>query len=223
LNGVHLVPGNGKVRAESTDGHKLASVTRTVLSSPEARGFIFPRSAIKLIDALSRISPDDAITIAAGAKHAQVSVGRAAVVVNLIDGTFPDIGSVLPKLFGSSVTVSAAGLLAASRRATCAANQDSYPNGIKLSVNSGSVTVSREGFSFFSTEEIDGELSGSNFEIGFNAQYIKDFAALLGSDRLTIKVNSNYEPAGLCGGVNAEDRLILMPLRIDTGMRKKAA
>ena len=111
LNGTFLTtkPGAGTLRAVTTDGHRMAIIDcdepARFIEGPRADGskatdrpdgLIVPLRAVDLLIAIARKAGNAALTFAADARHMMVTAPGLRLVIQGIDGTYPDYTRVTP-------------------------------------------------------------------------------------------------------------------------------
>ncbi|SLN74620.1 DNA polymerase III subunit beta [Pseudooceanicola marinus] len=137
LNGTFLTtkPEVGTLRAVSTDGHRMAIIDcdepARFIEGPRADGskatdrpdgLIVPVRAVDLLIAIARKAGNAPLTFAADARHLLVTAPGLRLVIQGIDGTYPDYTRVTPPAsdaFTAHLSASALSRLRTIASATC--------------------------------------------------------------------------------------------------------
>ena len=177
------------LKAAATDGHRLARFT---IAQPDgADGMpdvIVPRKAVAELRKLLEEALDGAVMVDLSASKVRFTLsGEGGVVLTskLIDGTFPDYSRVIPtgndkllkvdpKLFFQGV----------DRVATIATEKT---RAVKMGLDTDRVTLSvTSPDNGNAAEELAASYSSEGFEIGFNANYLKDILGQFDTDEVEL-------------------------------------
>ncbi len=219
LNGIFLhVTDEDKpvLKAAATDGHRLARFT---LDRPEgAEGMpdvIVPRKAVGEIRKLLEEVDGNVLIDLSASKIRFTLSGEGGVVLTskLIDGTFPDYSRVIPtgndkllkldpKLFFDGV----------DRVATIATEKT---RAVKMGLEKDKVVLSvTSPDNGNAAEEVEAEYSSEPFEIGFNANYLKDILAQIDSDTVELHLADAGAPTLIRKDEASPALYVLMPMRV---------
>jgi len=220
LNGIFLHVTDDEepvLKAAATDGHRLARFT---LARPEgAEGMpdvIIPRKAVGELRKLLEESMDGSVQIDLSASKVRFTLsGEGGVVLTskLIDGTFPDYSRVIPtgndkllkvdpKLFFEGV----------DRVATIATEKT---RAVKMGLEPDKVTLSvTSPDNGNAAEELEAEYSSESFEIGFNANYLKDILGQIDADTVELHLADAGAPTLIRKDESSPALYVLMPMRV---------
>lgn len=216
LNGIflHVTDDDEPVlKAAATDGHRLARFT---ISRPEgAEGMpdvIVPRKAVgeirKLIEDM-----DANVLIDLSASKIRFTSSDVVLTSKLIDGTFPDYSRVIPtgndkllkvdpKLFFDGV----------DRVATIATEKT---RAVKMGLEKDKVILSvTSPDNGNAAEEIEAQYDAEGFEIGFNANYLKDILGQIGSETVELHLADAGAPTLIRQDESSPALYVLMPMRV---------
>jgi DNA polymerase-3 subunit beta len=217
LNGVYLhVISDGDVsvlRAVATDGHKLAQVDVPLPhGANDIPGVIVPRRTAKEMKHFASGGDGD-VVVAVTPNKIRFDFGRLSLTSTLVDGTFPDYASVIPRTHKNEVIVGRQEFVAAVSRVSTV-DRDGY-RAIKLSIGKEQIALSVNNPDAGSaTEEIDATLRGSPMEIAFMPRYLIEIASHIDSDALMIRLGKPGEPV-LIGGHGDDTAIyVLMPMAL---------
>ncbi|AKH41304.1 DNA polymerase-3 subunit beta [Altererythrobacter atlanticus] len=220
LNGIflHVSDDDGPVlKAAATDGHRLARFT---LPRPEgAEGMpdvIVPRKAVAELRKLLEEALDGDVSIDLSASKIRFTMGGEGGVVltsKLIDGTFPDYSRVIPtgndkllKLDPKSFYEGVDRVATIATEKTRAVKMGLEPDRVTLSVTSPDNGTA--------AEEVPASYSSDPFEIGFNANYLKDILAQIDSDSVELHLADPGAPTLIRQDEKSPALYVLMPMRV---------
>ena len=220
LNGIflHVSDDDGPVlKAAATDGHRLARFT---IAQPDgADGMpdvIIPRKAVAELRKLLEEALDGAVMIDLSASKVRFTLsGEGGVVLTskLIDGTFPDYNRVIPtgndkllkvdpKLFFQGV----------DRVATIATEKT---RAVKMGLDTDRVTLSvTSPDNGNAAEELAASYSSDGFEIGFNANYLKDILGQFDTDEVELHLADAGAPTLIREDDSSPALYVLMLMRV---------
>ena len=217
LNGIFLHVSEDELKAAATDGHRLARFTLTRPAGAEGMpDVIVPRKCVAELRKLLEEALDTAVLVDLSASKVRFTLGGANGVVltsKLIDGTFPDYTRVIPtgndkllkinpKTFFEGVDRVATIATEKTRAVKMALEQDR----IVLSVTSPDNGTA--------AEEVPASYAGTGFEIGFNANYLKDILGQIDSDTVELHLADAGAPTLIRQDDKSPALYVLMPMRV---------
>jgi DNA polymerase-3 subunit beta len=213
LTGVLVRIGPDGITMVATDSYRLAAM-QTPLESPPAdvREAIIPARALQEVGRLAAAMKATELELVIGEGQALFRIGGARLTSRLIDGQFPDYKQLIPERFEYEVAFDRAELVSVLSRIGVVA-QRSAP--IRLAFDQGQITVSAvseqlgEGH-----ESLPVAFNGEAFEIGFNAEFLRDGVDSISGDELRVGLISPLRPGLLQGGADGY-RYLLMPIRLN--------
>lgn len=237
LNGVHLtLPEPNLLRVDATDGHRLY---RCDVPLPDAVGgsglnAIVPRKVVGLLLDLAKSSAEGVRLIIgpaatanredstapqkAGMPRLSVSVAERAAKITmtakLIDGTFPDVGRVIPAAGNKQALFQVADL----RRALAAVSGHSKnTRAVSLRLNdNGTATISAAyvAIDLAAAVTIPCEHRWPGFEIAFNGGYLLSVIDASGGPEVLFDVADPASPALVRNPADTSFTAVLMPMRV---------
>jgi DNA polymerase-3 subunit beta len=207
----------------STDGRRLhaASLPAPGMAPMNAdkagwkgEGFIIPRAALPIIDAIAAGEPGADLALDLCATHYQVTAGEVTARGKLIDASFPHYGRAIPAKVakGEVRTVDAGALAAVIKRVT--ALGDKKAGSVKLSFGEGELWVSAntpDGADLRETLPYQGPAKA--LDVGFCARYLVEAMAALAGETVSLHMADPASPARLENPARPHVLLVLMPLR----------
>ena len=220
LNGIflHVTDEDEPVlKAAATDGHRLARFT---LARPEgADGMpdvIVPRKAVGELRKLLDESLDGNVQIDLSASKIRFTLGGEGGVVltsKLIDGTFPDYSRVIPTGNDKLLKVDPKEFFRGVDRVATIATEKT--RAVKMGLEPDKVVLSvTSPDNGTATEELAAEYKADGFEIGFNANYLKDILDQIDSDVVELHLADPGAPTLIRQNDNSPALYVLMPMRV---------
>ena len=220
LNGIFLhVSDEARpvLKAAATDGHRLARYT---IDRPEgAEGMpdvIVPRKAVAELRKLLEEALDSSVQIDLSASKIRFALGGEGGVVltsKLIDGTFPDYSRVIPTGNDKLLRLDPKSFYEGVDRVATIATEKT--RAVKMGLDQDKVTLSvTSPDNGTAAEEIAAEYKADGFEIGFNANYLKDILSQIDSDMVELHLADAGAPTLIRRDENSPALYVLMPMRV---------
>lgn len=215
LNGALMILGTKAIALVASDGFRLAHVTEDLDKGPaEEERILVPRKALSEIARITSSSDQD-VFYCRKDNHLFFHIGRTHLSSRLLEGTFPNFEKVIPRGNDKAVEFESAVLSTGLNRVSVLANEKS--RAVKLSLKSGKAEVSSRNPEMGEANEVLAtDYSGEDVEIGFNAKYLLDFLAVVGTEKVRIELKDEVSQGVLKPGGEAkgEYTYVIMPMRI---------
>ena len=220
LNGIffHVSDEDKPVlKAAATDGHRLARFT---IDQPDgAEGMpdvIVPRKAVAELRKLLEEALDGNVQIDLSASKIRFTLGGEGGVVltsKLIDGTFPDYSRVIPTGNDKLLKIDPTSFFAGVDRVATIATEKT--RAVKMGLETDKVVLSvTSPDNGTATEEVAAEYGSDGFEIGFNANYLKDILSQIDSDTVELHLADAGAPTLIRKDDKSPALYVLMPMRV---------
>ena len=205
LTGVQLELKGDTLLLAAADGFRLA-VHEAKLGSavPEDTTVIVPA---KTLSEVSRIASgqEEPIKILVNAGKTQVlfRLKDAEIVSQLIQGTFPNYGQLIPKDFATRAIIDVSEFARATRAASIFARDGSGIVRLQMTAGEGEGGVGTLSVSARSEEvgddegKIDATVEGEPAKIAFNSKYLSDVLNVLGQGMVALETSSPSSPGVL--------------------------
>lgn len=214
LGGIYLEARDGVVIAASTDGHRLALSTRSVVNAEELfpAPTILPRRGVEMLRRLIDGS-DEPVSVALDKSHATFSRDGHTLSMRLVEGRYPDYRQVIPEKADLAVQVPADELVGALRRVSLVA---AHTSGAVLRLHRGTLALSLVNVDIGEAhEEIAVAYEGKPFRVGFNASYLVEAVKKLGADDVVLGFGDEFSPLTVKPATGtANDVAVVMPMRV---------
>ncbi len=217
LNGIFFHVTDDELRAAATDGHRLARFT---LKKPDgAEGMpdvIVPRKCVAELRKLLEESLDTNVLIDLSASKVRFTLGGENGVVltsKLIDGTFPDYSRVIPTGNDKLLRLDPRSFYEGVDRVATIATEKT--RAVKISLETDKVTLSvTSPDNGTAAEELPADFKAQGFEIGFNANYLKDILSQIDGDNVELHLADAGAPTLIRKDEKSPALYVLMPMRV---------
>lgn len=220
LNGIFLHVSEEDrpvLKAAATDGHRLARFT---LPRPDgAEGMpdvIVPRKAVAELRKLLEESLDGNVQIDLSASKIRFTMGGEGGVVltsKLIDGTFPDYSRVIPTGNDKLLKLDPKSFYEGVDRVATIATEKT--RAVKMGLEADKVVLSvTSPDNGTAAEEVPAQYASEAFEIGFNANYLKDILGQIDSDTVELHLADAGAPTLIRQDDKSAALYVLMPMRV---------
>lgn len=217
LSGAKFVLDDAGARMVTTDGHRLAFVEKKGLASNGARETIETLIPRKTLAELTKLTAgfDEDISLGTDENHIYFQVGPRLLISRMLYGQFPNYEMVMPKNNDKSVEFNSNLLNLAIRRVALMADERSHAIRFHLEPNQ-LVISSQNAEEGEANETIQTDYAGDVTDIGFNAQYLQDFLAVVGDAKVSFEFKDGNSQAQLKPAENGdlEYKYVVMPMRI---------
>jgi DNA polymerase III subunit beta len=209
LTGILVRFEQGKLVMAATDSYRLA-VKETPLGAelPEMEAIIPARA----LEELRRIAAGtETVQLGMLDNHAVFAAADVLLTTRRIDGQFPNYKQLLPETFEHEVRMPREELFDVVRRTAVMAQRNSP---LRLRFEDGELTISAQTQDVGeSRETLPVAFSGEAFEIGFNAEFLRDGVESAASEELVLKLINPLRP-GLIVGAEDDFWYLIMPIRL---------
>ncbi len=197
LTGVLFRFGQAELTGVATDGHRLVRYVRNDYQADEFLGdVIVPKKFLSLLSSVLKV--DESIQLWMGDNHMTALINGDTYFTRIIDERFPDFDSVIPKDNDKELIVDQIAL--------------------RLSSDQIKITTEDPEKSSKAEEQINGEYSGDELVIGYNASYLKDILSHARNDKINIKLKTAISAALFHPIEDMENEkltMLLMPIRLN--------
>jgi DNA polymerase-3 subunit beta len=219
LSGSLFLLAAGKMQMVATDGHRLAWVASALEGSQpkvpsEQIRVIVPKKALTELQKLTAGS-DEPIEFANDENHLYFKMGPRQLTSRMLAGQFPNYDLVMPKNNDKSVQLNCETITQSIRRAALMADERSH--GVKFELSEGRLSITSQSADVGEAKEvIPIDYNGEAISIGFNAQYLLDFLAVVGSGEVILELKDEQSPALMRPPVSEplDFKYVVMPMRL---------
>jgi DNA polymerase-3 subunit beta len=215
LTGILVSAAENELRMVATDSYRL-SVKATVLNDPvptplEAN---VPARALAEVVRVAQQAESEVIEISRSENQIIFTVERAVLSSRLIDGQFPNYRLLLPDSADHELTVDREELAAVVRRISLMAQKNAP---LRLRFSEGQLLISANTPDVGEAREsLPVPFAGEAFEIGFNAEFLRDGLESVESEQVVIRLTSPLRPGLIESADGTEFTYLVMPIRLNT-------
>ena len=217
MNGVFFDITTDYLTFVASDGHKLVRYKTTKAKGDQKASFILPKKPASL---LKNLAPKETsmLTIEFDNRNAVIELDEYKMVCRLIEGRFPNYGSVIPQNNPYKLTIDRASLLSALRRVSIFSSQAS--NLIKLNLTYNQLLISAQDIDFSTSAEetMACQYEGDEMSIGFKSVFLIDILNNISADEISLEL-ADPSRAGVIVPVLQEEGedllMLLMPMMLN--------
>jgi DNA polymerase-3 subunit beta len=209
----------GKLVMAATDSYRLAErVTDLENGSNQAEmKCIVPAKAMQEVGRILTAYSDDmglpeAVEWAMTDSQMVVTYGNVELISRLIEASFPDYRQIIPTQFKTTGTMTRVELSKAIRAASLFSRQGLFDVHFEFSEGSLKVSSSDSGTGAHSTS-LKATVEGDANKVTMNFRYISDGLAVIGKDKVTIRLIDGMNAVVVTPAESESYRYIVMPIR----------
>ncbi len=192
LNGIYLHSSEKAISTVSTDGHRLAKCTIGNNQVQSFEGIIIPK---KTVSEISKIAEDfdEKVLLSFSKTRIKFTFGNLIVVSKLVNASFPDYESVIPKDNNQIMTVDCKSFSQTIDRVSTISDEKFRT--VKFSISGNNCVVSSFGNDkSIGTENVNVDFQGSEISINFNAKYILDVLNIIKNGKVKFHFSEKTAP-----------------------------
>lgn len=222
LTGTLIEAGEGKLRAVTTDGHRLAlSETEAVLANADTVQAIVPRKAVNELQRLLTLE-DHQLSLVLGRELMNVTIKlsykdshevEVRFTTKLIDGKFPDYRRVLPRNGNKIITIEHDLFRQSLQRVAILSNEKL--RGVFLNFKENELQLRANNPE--QDEAVDNlaiQYDGEPMEMSFNAQYLLDVLGALDGDQVQLTLSEANASSLIQDPASEHSVYVVMPMRV---------
>jgi DNA polymerase-3 subunit beta len=223
LNAALLILKPETITMVATDGHRLAHVETDPAAaeqgytgvSGELRVLVPKKAMTELSRLLGEVPEGVSVEFYKDENHIFFRMGRRLLISRVLSGQFPNYEAVLPKGNDRVVVLGKGELEAAIRRVSLFSDERSHS--IRLQLDQNELKIVSTGSEVGESEEtLPVGYAAAPFTIGFNWQYLLDFLAACGAEKVSLEFKDE-QSAGQLRPAEEEMlkyRYVVMPMRV---------
>ncbi|MBX3297937.1 MAG: DNA polymerase III subunit beta [Acidobacteria bacterium] len=175
LSGAKFIVSDGSAKMVTTDGHRLAYISRSIDSDAGSDNIdtLVPKKALLELSKVAREN-DGQISFGEDQNHLFFEMEGRLLISRKLSGTFPNYEMVMPKGNDNCAIFDLDEMRSAVRRISLMA--DDRTRSIKMTVRTGEIELNaRSSEEGEGREVVPADYTGDETELGFNWQYLLEF------------------------------------------------
>lgn len=211
MNGIYMDLTTDSLNIVATDGRKLVRNKYFALKSEKPQSFILQKKPATLLKNILT-KDDEEVIIRFDDRNAEITFGQTQLACRLIDGQYPNYGSVIPEDNPYELSIDRKTLIGALRRVLPFASESSQQ--VRLRISAGKIEVSSEDIDFATSarEEVNCSYEGAPMSIGFMGTSLVEILSNLESDEVQMQFADPSRPCLIIPSEQPEGEEVLMLL-----------
>jgi DNA polymerase III subunit beta len=210
LNGVLFEEEDDHTRLVATDGHRLASISRSLGMALQSKLVVPKKGLLELRRILEGIKGE--ISIGFEQKNIVIQTDRFVMTVRLIEGEYPDYRKVIPAGTGRLIKIDRAQLLQTAKRVAILTSERNKGVNVNVGANLIELTATHPDLGT-ARDVIDVDYSGEEFNLIINAAYLIEALNVVDSDTITLEYHRDGAPIVLRPEPTKDYFNLVMPMR----------
>ncbi len=211
LNGIYLHSSENAISTVATDGHRLAKCTINKNDIKSFEGIIIPK---KTVLEVSKIAEDytEKILLSFSKTRIKFIFGNLVIVSKLVNASFPDYESVIPKDNDQVMVVDCKSFSQTIDRVSTISDEKFRT--VKFTISGNNCIVSSFGNDkSIGTENVNVDFEGSEISINFNARYILDVLNIIKNGKVKFHFSQKTAPTILQSDSLNNSLFLIMQMR----------
>ena len=192
LNGIYLHSSENAISTVATDGHRLAKCTIGKNEIKSFEGIIVPKKTVLEVSKIAE-DFDEKILINFSKTRIKFVFGNLVIVSKLVNASFPDYESVIPKDNDQIMVVDCKSFSQTIDRVSTISDEKFRT--VKFSISGNNCVVSSFGNDkSIGTENVNVDFAGTEISINFNAKYILDVLNIIKNGKVKFHFSQKTAP-----------------------------
>ena len=211
LNGIYLHSSENAISTVATDGHRLAKCTINKNDIKSFEGIIIPK---KTVLEVSKIAEDytEKILLSFSKTRIKFIFGNLVIVSKLVNASFPDYESVIPKDNDQVMVVDCKSFSQTIDRVSTISEEKFRT--VKFTISGNNCIVRSFGNDkSIGTENVNVDFEGSEISINFNARYILDVLNIIKNGKVKFHFSQKTAPTILQSDSLNNSLFLIMQMR----------
>lgn len=215
LTGINILIENKKVKFIATNSYRLATKEIVIESSNHQESFIVPTVGITyFVNTLPSDSTHNT-SVYVSNNHAMFKYKNVSLYTRLINGTYPNVQSILNRDANLVISMSKDKLIKGIDRA-CVFATEWENNNVNLQILDKCMDISSN-FTEYGTiqerQEIDVVKGKSNINLTFDGKYLLEALKKIEEDRVMLNFGQSMSPVFILPPNNSTSRYLISPVR----------
>jgi len=217
LSGILFTTNNSEITFVATDSFRLAEkkiLTKKVTGPAEGSvSYIIPLKTVQEIMRIFSSNGNENITMAFDDNQVMISTPTTTLISRLIDGTFPEYHTIIPKEFETNATIEKEDLISALKLSGSLANRLNEVS-FKIEKGKNNITIVSSSKELGkSTYTLPAKIKGEKVNITFNWKFVLDGIKTITSKEINIGFNGEEKPSAITSPQDNSFLYIIMPIK----------
>ncbi|MBR1731293.1 MAG: DNA polymerase III subunit beta [Ruminococcus sp.] len=195
------------------DGYRMA-LRKEEIDSDVNSQFVVPGKTQNEI--LKLINDDENVNISIGQRHILFKIEEYSVISRLIEGTFLDYNSTIPKTSKTEVIINTRSLISSVDRMALL-NNDKIQSPVRCNFSSDEIHLSCTSAVGKANDKFSVPIMGEDVEIGFNNKYLLDALRNVDTDEVKMVLNGSLSPMIITPVKGDSFVSLVVPMRLSNG------
>lgn len=203
---------NTELKIISVDGYRMAIRTESVNTESNTK-FIVPG---KMQSEILKLITDDEkeVSIIVGQRHVSFTIENYSVISRLIEGTFLDYRTTVPKAEATKVRINTRELINAVERMSLITSER-VQSPVRILIKKDEIKLSCRTAMGRATDNIGASTMGDEVEIGFNNRYLLEALKNTECDEVFVVLNGGLSPMIIKPLEGEEFIFLVVPMRLN--------
>jgi len=210
LKGVLIETEENKIKAVAVDGCRLSISNKTLVNSTGDFKIIIPGKNLNEI--VKMMDNEGNIKVYVHSNNIMVDLGDTIVINRLIDGQFINYRQIVPKDFGTVVTINKEQLEDAIDRASVLSRIDKN-NLVKFDIKEKNLMLTSTSEIGNTKENITVGVKGEDLCISFNSKYFSDCLRVIDNTYVKMNLNSAIQPCVITPCEGEDFVFLILPVK----------
>ena len=211
MTGLYLVFKGNVILSVATDGFRMSCYGQHNEQKSDLDGFVVTRKSLAELKNIILTDPEGNVSITKTMKNATFKTASASLAVRLIEGSFPDYTTVIPKSTDYDITVDKELLLKGIKK-VISVRENNEP--VTFTCKETKLHLKLESKLGVAQEHVEIGYSGPEINASFNADFFLDVLSRQTDNSILIGAPIKYG-AYLVKGVNSTNYAnVIMPIRL---------
>ena len=210
LKGVLIETEADKIKAVAVDGCRLSISNKTLVNSTGDFKIIIPGKNLNEI--VKMMDNEGNIKVYVHSNNIMVDLGDTIVINRLIDGQFINYRQIVPKDFGTVVTINKEQLEDAIDRASVLSRIDKN-NLVKFDIKEKNLMLTSTSEIGNTKENITVGVKGEDLCISFNSKYFSDCLRVIDNTYVKMNLNSAIQPCVITPCEGEDFVFLILPVK----------
>ena len=210
MNGLYFDLREDSLNIVASDGHKMVRNMIYSCKTANPASFILPKKPAGLLRSVLDLNDEEEVSIRFNNNNAEIRFADGILSCRLIEGRYPNYGSVIPSDNPNVITIDRKGLMSALRRVLPFASESTQLVKLRLTPNNLELTSEDIDFATAAHEDLICEYNGANMSIGFKGSALFDILNNLNGDNVVIALGDPSRAGVIKPSEQPENEDILM-------------